>query len=46
VKKLGILATLVAVPAGLLLSELTYTTTLIADSNSYHFIGGRGGDAY
>jgi len=48
VKKLGILATLVAVPAGLLLSELTDSTTSITDTDasSYRFIGGSGGDAY
>jgi len=32
VKRPGILATLVGVPAGLVLSELTYSTTSIGDS--------------
>jgi hypothetical protein len=48
VKRPGILATLVGVPAGRVLSELTDSTTSITDTDasSYRFIGGSGGDAY
>ena len=47
-KKLAVLATLVAMLAQLPVLELAYSTTSITDTDasSYPFIGGSGGDAY
>ncbi|MDH5364480.1 MAG: hypothetical protein OEW82_04855 [Dehalococcoidia bacterium] len=47
-KRPVVLATFVTLLAHLLLSELAYSTTSIADTDasSYRFIGGSGGDAY